>query len=174
MSEIIKGVITLAELHELRVYRDLNDRQQKLVDVFISSGGDKTEAFMRAGYRFKNRETAHKYSSVYFANRSVRACLAVYKGIGEKEQFIAELNRALRDPRISPAKVALFRLRAQVSRFIPIATPTDEPVAPPVESSVPAAPHRHAVGDIVIQGGKKYRITSVDANGKPLSGDLLP
>ena len=152
----LKGVITLAELHNQRCYLDLNPRQQKMVDTFIETEGDKTEAVIRAGYHFKNRENAHKHAHIYFARRAVKECLEFYKGFDEREQFIADLNNAMRNKHIRPAQIAALRLRAQVGGFLPGSQQTPvEPAAAEVEGV-----QRFPIGAVIIQDGVKYKVTA--------------
>ena len=77
-----------------------------------------------------------------------------YKGFDEREQFIADLNNAMRNKRIRPAQIAALRLRAAVGGFLPGAQPTPaEPAAAEVDG-VQTFP----IGSIIVQAGKKYKV----------------
>jgi len=153
--------LSIDELRKHPAFLSLSDRQQHLVAAYVVNGGDKFKA-VKAVFQCKDT-SARTMVYAYFQKSAVMECLDVANGLSPRDVFEQQLQRAMRSPKTSPSQFAALRLYAELHGWKTPSKPSKEAVAA----------HRYKVGDICNVNGKHYRVTAVNADGQPTSGDLL-
>jgi len=167
MATQIKDAETADVFHASREYVRLTAKQRAWLDIFIFTRDAvlATKTAYNAASDTYARLLAHQIE----ANSRIRAALNVYQGRSEQEIFLADLQETIR--RAPKGSVAQVRAQALYARMkFGVSTPDSdhEPVAPTAASE---SPLRFQVGEICLQDGKQYRVTSIDVNGQPLTAD---
>src|SRR5712692_2056121 len=180
-----KGTITLAELQASPEYLACTPKMQVWLTTLIQSKFDYKLATATA-FNCKNLRQAHIFSYAVRKWAVVRAALNLYLGRSEQDVFLTDLQETIRRaPNGSDRQVRAQALYARL-KFGVSPPDGDEPVErqpeaaskPPAQTAAPEAsaasevsPERFQVGEICRQDGKQYRVTSIDANGQPLTAD---
>jgi hypothetical protein len=167
MSET-KGAISLAELQASTEYLACTPKMQVWLTTLIQSNFDYKLATVKA-FNCKNLRQAHIFSYAVRKWPVIRAALNLYLGRSEQDVFLADLQETIR--RAPKGSVAQVRAQALYARLkFGVSTPDSEPEP---EAETGTSPARFSVGDTCQVDGKPYRITAVDANGRPTSGEPL-
>lgn len=107
------------------VYKRTNPKRLKFVEEYFKGGGNATEAYLKAGYKAKNRDNAAKQANQLMRNNEVRELIdrelskqkdklrgLVPKAIGTLEEILD--NKELRESvRIDASKEVLDRAGVQ-------------------------------------------------------------
>ena len=174
-----KAALSMYELTQRSEFASLTVRQSVWVLVYVQHFLD-TEicdpvAATLAAYECKSEEIARTLSYQIQSSKSMRAVLARFFGEDVEEvQHDGERAKVLRKVRkhlaaAEPGSVAAQRLVAQEERLVlggKVSAPEEE------DATVPAVTaQRFSVGDICVQNGQRFRVTSVDPNGTPLTAE---
>ncbi len=177
MNEQIKRTMPIELLRLEPCFIRLTERQKLMIETYITSGADKTLSVLTA-YHVKDRETARKMSYESFSRPGVIQVLNAYWGVTPFEAFKQDVERAVRNKSLSVAQIRALELQARLNGWSSTNLPNlhghDEPDAESkIETTATSevSPERFQVGDICFQDGQKYRVTSIDANGQPLTAD---
>jgi len=106
------------EIRRLASFQELTPKQQKLILEYASNGRDKVAAVLSA-YDFKNRESARIGSYACFENRKIVRVLNEIFRVSPKEQFVAELDEAIRNSHLTMAQVEALAAKGRVLRLLP-------------------------------------------------------
>lgn len=174
MTEQIKRTTMPIELLRIEpCFVRLTERQKLMIETYITSGADKVLSVLTA-YHVKDRETARKMSYEAFSRPAVIQVLNAYWGVTPFEAFKRDVERAVRNKSLSVAQIRALELQARVSGWgcanIPNSHGHDEREP---EAETGTSPARFSVGDTCQVDGKPYRVTAVDENGRPTSGEPL-
>jgi hypothetical protein len=137
-------------------YLALTEKQRVWVDAFVDSQDAGQATVLAYG---DNPDSAYRAMLTRKVETSPRviAALDLFYGRSPKEKFIRDLQLDIARAK-GVARVEGRRLYARVTGLIDSAPDA-------------AVEHRFNVGDICIQDGRKYRVTSIDAHGHPLTAD---
>jgi hypothetical protein len=172
--------LSLSELTNTPEFNRLTVRQGIWVLVYLAHYLD-TEicdavAATQAAYECASEESARVLSYQIQASPNIRATLNRF--FGDDSPEIAARQNLDREAQIAGLKRALKktppyeqprgrRLLAELTGLI-----NTSEVSEPKTATVPA--QKFSVGDFVMQNNQKYRVTSVDANGHPLTAEPTP
>jgi hypothetical protein len=132
----LTGAITLDEFKASRVFLNLTERQQMLLETYIVNGGDKVHATLTAYDTGKNipvldgdtlardkaakqREIARILSYEMFGNPNIVDALNVFFGRSTFEILKREADRLCRKKSKTVAEVEAFRLKCQLNGISP-------------------------------------------------------
>jgi hypothetical protein len=141
-----------------------------MVLAYLSNGHRKIAA-VKAAYPGAKETSARVMSCTHFRRDDVVECLDAASGFSERQIFEEQLRRAMRDARTTPSQIAALRMFAQVKGWVVAGAQTGKKNAP--TDDVAPATHRFKIGDTCNVNGKLYRVTGVNADGQPTSGDPL-
>ena len=110
--------MTEAEIRKLPSYLDLTEKQRALVLEFTKNGGDKVAAVI-AVYAHKSANGARVASYAYFKNPRVRRCLDEVFRVTKKDQYIREIDEAVRNPKLAMAQVEALAAKGRLLGFLP-------------------------------------------------------
>jgi hypothetical protein len=146
--------LSIEQLRETAAFKKLRQRQQALVENYLSNGGDEVSA-ITAVYKC-SQTSARTERYVMFQNPKILEVLALAAGAESPAlaRFTAELERAMRSKHTTPQNIKALQLFARVHG---LAVSVPEP-----ESKDKDERQKFCVGDIVTQAGKKYRIEAVE------------
>jgi hypothetical protein len=145
-------------------------------------------AAVKAAYSCGSEESARTLGYELLANPKVILVLNIFFGVTPSEAFLKQVERAIYNPNLRVAQIDALKLycdahgiaRSGVGVVASKAQAKNHGHASTKDASEPAtvndtndstAPTRFAVGDFCYQNGKKFRITSVDTTGHPLTAD---
>ena len=119
MSETItkKEPLSIRDLRRSQVFLELTPKLRTMIENYLANGYDKTAA-VKSAYDCKSIETARTMSFELFAKPSVQAVLAHYFQEDPREAFIREVDRAVRNPRVTDAQVEALRLQALANGWL--------------------------------------------------------
>jgi hypothetical protein len=141
--------LTIAELRTQGCYLALTEPQKKLVETFLQTGS-KLKA-VQAAYKCGSEKSARVMSYPVFRLPNVIACLAVANGSDpEREKFNAELERMIRNRKVTRNQISAMRLLAQTRGYL-VTLPE-----PNAENA--GEPQKFAIGSIIVQDGKRYEV----------------
>ena len=168
--------LSITELTQQPAYLALTAQQRVLVEKFLETA-DKVQA-VQAAYNCKSKESARVMSYSVFSNLRVVAALAAANGGCDLESFKQEVMCAARNKKLSIAQLGALKLYAQLSGFVAGSSlsaeiDSGEIAEQPAPSESPVAEHCFKVGDICLQDGKQFRVTAIDANGRPTDGEPI-
>jgi hypothetical protein len=106
-----KERLTLEQLQATPVFGDLTQRQQKLVETFIATNGDRIASVL-AAYSVKTPSSARILAYEYFSSPRVIAAIAAYFQTSPLESFKAEVRKAYRNSKLSVAQIEALKLHA--------------------------------------------------------------
>jgi hypothetical protein len=155
--------LTWIEFEKSPEYRHLS-RKQKLWLIFFLATGDAIAATKSAF----DAKPANLRSVAWKVERNdyVRSAIAKWRGQSERDKFLAELQAAL--DKCEPGSVAQARNLSLMAR---LKFGLNEEEEKDASKSAQEPELKFAVGDICVQDGVRYRVTSVDEHGKPLAAD---
>jgi len=137
--------ISIIELRRTEVFRALPKRMAALIENYLSNGGDKIKAIL-SSYSC-GEKSARVMAHNYFSKPRVLECIAVANGEDpDRAKFLAALDRAIHNKKTTPREIEALQLSAKVHGY-----GTNE-----VENG--DAPQKFAIGSIIVQRGKKYRV----------------
>ena len=150
--------LSIPDLQKTQTFQNLPDRYRSLVVEYLKAiaAGEpnpKTLAMQRAGYHCKSVNTAKVMGCVYFSKPAIVACLALAMGQNAREAFGAELEAAMRSPKLRPSRVAALRLYAETMGWLAPATPGKK-----VFTKADLENLTLPVGSLVQHDGKTYRV----------------
>jgi hypothetical protein len=112
-----KEPLSIRDLRRSQLFLELTPKLRTMVEAYIANGYDKTAAVKHA-YDCKSIETARTMSFELFAKPSVQAVLAYYFQEDPRETFMREVDRAVRNPRVTDAKVQALILKGRANGWI--------------------------------------------------------
>ena len=140
-------------------YLSLTSGQRKWIDLFIETS-DANRA-TREAYGASDDAYVAMFTRKIETSPRVIAALDLFYGRSPREKFLRDLQNDIARSQ-GVAKIEARRLYAKMVFGV------DGPPSEQAESPV------CKVGDIVlVDGGAKYRVTAVDANGRPTDGEPL-
>jgi hypothetical protein len=142
-------------------WKRLTVQQRAWVTAYVSNGGDHLAA-TRTAYRCSSEKTAQCMS--YEVRKHPDIVETLFYAKSDRERLILIVETNLKSA--APGSVAASHFTAQLKSLL-----CDEPnkAEPTPENENPD--HRFKVGDICVQNHQTYRVTSIDANGQPLTAD---
>ena len=151
--------MSLETLHASPEYKVLTDAQKRYVDAFVES--QDAPRSLEAAY---GSDSTPQYRSMLLrkiqTSPRVLAALDHFYSRSEREKFLRDLALDVTRAK-GVGRAELRRLQAHILGF----DATD------VELGTPTA-ERFRVGDICVQNGRSYRVSSIDAEtGRPLTAD---
>src|ERR1700730_4490980 len=142
-----KEKLTLDQLRKEQAYLNLTDPQRRMVETFLQTGS-KLKA-VQAAFNCASEKTARVMTYSYFAKAAVIACLAISEGADpERAQFNVDLERAIKNPKLTRNQLSALRLKAQLYGYL-VTLP--EPTAPARASSFT----KFVVGQLVTERDEK-------------------
>jgi hypothetical protein len=108
-----KERLTFEQLRAEPVFRDLTPRQQKMIETFIASNGDRLQA-VQSAYNAKSAEVARVMAYEFFASHKVVACLTAYFQDDPLEVFKRDLRRAMTSKKLTVAQVQAMKIYCDV------------------------------------------------------------
>lgn len=110
--------LTLDELFETQEYQQLTPKQRLFVATYCA-GGLQNKVYnpvsaTLVAYKCKNPESARVMSYALMSNMRIIATLNRHFNTEPIEQFLVEVNRAVRNKRISRAQVDALKLKADI------------------------------------------------------------
>ena len=136
-------------------YLALTECQRKWVDIFIETSD--ANLATRNAYGAKDDAYVAMFTRKTETSLRIIAALDLYFARSPREKFLRDLQNDIAHSK-GVAKIEARRLYAKMVFGVD---------GPPTEE----AEHRFKVGDICVQSGQKFRVTSIDANGQPLTAD---
>jgi hypothetical protein len=166
VEPVIKsGGISWAEFESTTQWKRLTPAQKFWFIAYLASGDEVFAA--RLAFHCRSELNTRNLARQTSKSPRVVAALNVYRGKSEREVFLEELERTIRASEDgSVAKVRAMSLYARLKFDI-----ADEPEAKDATKNPPEPAPKFAVGDICVQDGVRYRVTSIDEHGKPLAAD---
>jgi hypothetical protein len=158
--------MTLAELHLTKEYGSLTDKQRAWVDALIETQSA-MEATRRVYGDSGNRYVALRARQIE-GSRIITAVLDTFYARTPREKFIRDLERVLAHSTSGFERAGARSLYAEMVFDLSDSSKNADPDSSGQKAEAPA---RFNVGDICVQNCRKYRVTSVDENGKPLTAD---
>jgi hypothetical protein len=147
-------------------WKRLTPQQRVWVLKFIVS--DDPIASTRTAYPTATDKSVKCMSYELRKNPGILSALDFYNGKTDLEIDLDEIQKQI--DAAEPGSIAatkLIALKASLKRGV---KPTSEEPETKSQATDGASP-KFNVGDICVQDGKKYRVTSIDVNGKPLTAD---
>jgi hypothetical protein len=139
--------MSIHELRRTQIFRALPKRMAALVEAFLTNGGNKVAAILSA-YSCSEK-SARVMAHNYFSKPRVLECIAVANGEDpDRAKFLAALDRAIHNRKTTSREVEALKLFAATHGY---GTGEDEN-----ENE----PQKFAIGSIIVQSGKKYRVTA--------------
>jgi hypothetical protein len=146
--------LSISELRETQAYQNLSAKQQLMVETFLETGS-KVKAVLAASSC--KESSARTQSYFYFSRIDVRECLEVANGVdpklaraaAERLQWNDDVNRLIGSKNTTRIQIAALRLKAVAQGYLM-----------PEETAKADGRQKFAVGDIVVQDGKKFRIVA--------------
>lgn len=169
---LTKGTMPLELLRLDQCFMRLTEKQKLLIESYVASGGDKVGSVL-AAYHVKDRETARKMSYDSFSRPAVVEVLNAYWGLTPFESFKRDVSRAVRNKRLSVAQIRALELQARVNGWGIVNLPHLNRYAPSETSQAAQSETKFRVGEICTQDGQRFRVTSIDADGHPLTADAV-
>lgn len=114
-----KKFLSLEELKETRQWIGLTEQRRKLVETYITNGFDK-QAAVKAAYNITTERSLTRTTAFLFAAPAITETLAVFFQDDPLTPFREEIRRELRRHKLTPQRVALFRLAAQVHGIVDV------------------------------------------------------
>ena len=152
MATAVPSLMPKETFHASKEYLSLTSGQRKWVDIFIKTS-DANRA-TREAYGATDDSYVAMFTKKIETSPRIIAALDLCFARSPRERFLRDLqNDIARSTGI--ARIEARRLFAKVAGLDGL--PSAEP------------DRRFNVGDICIQDGKKYRVTSIDADGQPLT-----
>jgi Fe2+ or Zn2+ uptake regulation protein len=141
--------ITIEQLRKEQAYLNLTDPQRRLVEVFLETG-NKLKA-VQAAYKCGSEKSARVMTYTVFRLPNVIACLAAANGSDpEREKFNAELQRMIRNRKVTRNQISVMRLLAQTRGYLF--------TLPEPDAENESEPQKFAIGSIIVQDGKRYEV----------------
>jgi hypothetical protein len=114
MTKTLHDRLTLDELRATESYFELTPKQQKLVEVFIETNGDRVKAVM-AAYATKSEKNARVLAYQVFDSPRVIECLSAYFQDDPMEDFKRDVRKAYHNKKITVAQVQAMTLHAKLN-----------------------------------------------------------
>jgi hypothetical protein len=150
------------------------------VKNYIDSGKLDPTTATKAAYDCRSDETARTFGYQLIGNPKIILALNRFFGNSPEQAFLKEVERAIYNRKLTVAQVRALELLCRVNGWANgLPRSTDIRVGAqnePEENTAPAVPPqtsrpRFRVGDLCTQNGQTFRVTSVDANGQPLTAE---
>jgi hypothetical protein len=155
-----------ADLKASAPFRRMTGQQQLWLLEFLRSGSihDAT----KAAYPAASKESQHSMSYQVPKSNAIRECLELlrWRDAESSRQALIDIVRKQLDA-AEAGSVSAQRLCAQLQSLTVVSKPSAPEPAPGPEE--PTQARGSKVGDIILQGNQKYRVTSVGADGHPLT-----
>jgi hypothetical protein len=171
-------------------FRHLSPKMAKwiltYVQRFLEAGVLDPIAATKASYVCKTDESTRTLGCQLLANPKIILVLNRFFGTTPEQAFLKQVQNAIYNRKLTIAQIRALELQCQVlglangfprSRDINLSELDSQPKhrrgRPRKDASTEAeAPTtRFKVGDLCTQAGKKYRVTSIDAKGHPLTAE---
>jgi hypothetical protein len=159
-------VISWNVMQASETWKRLTPQQRVWVLKFIAS--DDSIAATRMAYPTATDKSVKCMSYELRKNPGIVAALDFYNGKTELELDLEEIQKQI--DAAEPGSIAatkLIALKASLKRGVKSTVEEPDTKSKATDEASP----KFKVGDICVQDGKKYRVTSIDANGKPLTAD---
>ncbi|HXA78727.1 MAG TPA: hypothetical protein VNV41_16450 [Candidatus Acidoferrales bacterium] len=172
-----KAVMTLDELKLTPEYQLLAPKMQMFVasyvQHFVDLGSFDPTWAVQNSYECSTPEHSRIFGYQLLSNGKVIAALNTFFGVSPEEAFRAAVAKAVHNRRLTNSQIRALELQCRINGWSSAGLPNSRgrEVAEPEPEAVAAPIIQSNVGDIVVQAGVKYRVTSVDAAGKPLTAD---
>lgn len=111
-------LMTESEIKALVSFQELTPKMQRLVLTYVSNGRNRVAAVLSV-YNFKTPESARVGSYAYFQNVKIVRCLNEIFHVSPRDQFMAELDAAFRNPNLSMAQVAVLCAKGKTLGVLP-------------------------------------------------------
>jgi hypothetical protein len=117
MAEAAKR-LTLDELRQTSEYLMLTQKQQLFVATYVGTGMAEGHynvvSAIKTAYACKSEEVARVMSYTMMQNIRILAVLNLHFGVSPTVQFVKELDRAIRNKKITNAQVELLILKSKM------------------------------------------------------------
>jgi hypothetical protein len=177
--------MSLYDLARTREFDSLSLKMQKFVLIYLRSltptGAADPLAAVKASYNCKSDQTARVLGFQLLGNPKIVLTLNRFFGVSPDAAFLAQVQKAIFNRKLTTAQINALELYSRIhgvektavglaasrasAKNHGHASTKDEP-----ETATVTAP-QFKVGDFCMQGETKFRITSVDSNGKPLAAE---
>jgi hypothetical protein len=158
------------ELERTPDYQSLSPKMKSwasaYIQTFLDFGKFDAHWATQQAYQCGSDENSRTFGYQMEGNKKVKALVRLFLNSGKTELEIdlAEIQKAIDAAEVgSVAHQRLLALKMSLKRGSKPAEPEPEPEA--------VTPVVCQVGDLVTQNGQKYLVTSIDANGSPLTAD---
>ena len=101
------------EIAKLQSFRVLTEKQRAMVLAYLANGHDRVAATATA-YRFKSPESERVASYAFFRNPKIARCLNQIFNVSAKDQFLAEIDQAIRNPGVTLAQVQALVVKGKL------------------------------------------------------------
>jgi hypothetical protein len=173
--------MSLSDLSRTPEFNQLSLKMEKFVAIYlqslISTGtADVLAAVKGARYNCKSDQNARILGFQLLANPKIVLVLNRFFGVTPTEAFRKQVQKAISNKKLSVAQVRALELYSNINGFEKTAVGVvskavsdknhgheDEPAT--------VTAQRFSVGDICVQDGQRFRITSVDLNGAALTAE---
>jgi hypothetical protein len=153
--------ISKEALHTSKEYLALTDKQKVWVNTFIETSDPK-----RATVEAYGGDTSPEYRAMLCrkiqTSPRILDVLDVWFGVSSRDKFLRTLEADIKTLQ-GVAKIQALKLYARAAGIL---DDSDD-----VESAAIEPEHKFSVGDICVQSGLKFRVTSIDLDGKPLTAE---
>jgi hypothetical protein len=146
-------------------WKRLTSQRKVWVAAFLTMGDALVAT--RMAYHCKSEKNARCMTYELRKHKDIVACLEFFKGPITRDEFMLELKETIQ--RAEPGSVAQVRAQSLYARLA--YGDSTRPRAPQRSKSSSDAPAKFKVGDICVQDHKTFRVTSIDADGKPMTAE---
>jgi phage-related baseplate assembly protein len=107
--------MTLEELQKTREFQQLTPKQRLFVSAYcdfgLSSGDYDSVEAAHIAYATRNKEVARVMSYSLLQNFRIIEVLNLHFGMTPNEEFLVQLNRAIRNKKVTPSQVQALRVK---------------------------------------------------------------
>lgn len=151
-----KTPLSLEELQKLSEYQQLSPKRKALINAFVQCGGDRNEAYRITHPKAMTPKSIDAGAGAAFGQVEVRAVLNLYFSIDAADVFEKALQKAMRNPRITPSQIRALEIYAE-THGLNAGLPK-----PAVSVPVPEPQGRVIVDKVVERDGRKLRQVVTD------------
>jgi hypothetical protein len=169
------------KLSQTQEFSHLSPKMARFVMAYVKTLTDTDTvdplAAVKYAYNTKNDESARTLGYELLANPKVILVLNLFFGVTPSEAFLKQVERAIYNPNLSVAQIDALKLYCDAHGIqrsgLGIAANKAHAANHGHEVAEPATgtAQHFKVGDICVQDGQRFRITSVDPNGAALTAE---
>jgi hypothetical protein len=169
------------ELSRTQEFSHLSAKMGRFVLAYVQTLLDSDTAdplaAVKYAYNCKNDESARTFGFQLLSNIKIVLTLNRFFGVSPSEAFLKQIEKAIYNPNLSVAAVDALKMhcdangiqRSGVGIVSKVASDKNHGHKATEPKPATATAQRFSVGDFCYQDGKKFRITSVDTTGHPLT-----